>query len=112
MTGAIARYRVAALIAGLLLIGLCVSMYMKYALDDDSFSWIVLVHGWFYLIYLGLAFDLSRRRRWPLGWTLTVLLAGTVPLMTFIVERKVAHRIAAEDRAHAAAGEAAAAPAG
>lgn len=99
MRGPVLRYRVAALIAGVLLLLLCTSMYMEYVLDDDSFEWIVLVHGWFYLVYLGLAFDLARRRRWPWGWTLIVLLAGTVPLMTFVVERKVAARIAAEDAA-------------
>ncbi|MGQ0624365.1 MAG: DUF3817 domain-containing protein, partial [Sporichthyaceae bacterium] len=37
--------------------------------------------------------------RWPTRWTLIVLLAGTVPLMTFVVERRVVRRIAAEGRA-------------
>ncbi|MGQ0625738.1 MAG: DUF3817 domain-containing protein, partial [Sporichthyaceae bacterium] len=70
MNAAVLRYRVSALITGVLLLGLCFSMYMKYGPPDNhDFTWLALVHGWFYVIYLVVAFDLSRRRRWPTRWT-------------------------------------------
>ncbi len=47
------------------------------------------IHGYLYLVYLGVAFDLTRKFRVPLGWMLLVLLAGTVPFCAFVAERKL-----------------------
>jgi integral membrane protein len=41
------------------------------------------------MVYLVLTFDLSRRAKWPLGRMLLVMLAGTIPFLSFWVERKV-----------------------
>jgi integral membrane protein len=46
-------------------------------------------HGFLYMIYLGLAFDLSRRAEWPLSRMLQVMAAGTVPFLSFWAERVV-----------------------
>jgi integral membrane protein len=35
------------------------------------------------------AFDLAVRAKWPFLRTLLVLVAGTVPVMSFVAERKV-----------------------
>jgi integral membrane protein len=47
------------------------------------------IHGYLYLVYLVVAFDLTRKLRVPLGWMLLVLLAGTVPFCAFVAERKL-----------------------
>jgi integral membrane protein len=92
VTGALLRYRIAAYVVGVLLLLLCVAMYLKYAQDDDGFMWIAMIHGYFYLVYLGLAFDLFRRAKWPTGVLVAMIVAGLVPGMVFAVERKVVQR--------------------
>jgi len=49
-------------------------------------------HGFVYVLYLLAAFMLTRRLGLSLRHTLTVLLAGTIPIMTFVVERWVTRR--------------------
>jgi integral membrane protein len=84
------RYQVAAYIVGTLLVLLVVAMVMKYGFDNDGFMWIALVHGYFYIVYLILAFDLFRRSSWPMRRLAEMILAGLVPGMTFVVERRIA----------------------
>ena len=61
-------------------------MVRKYGFQDDSLSWIAVVHGWVYFAYLLCTFNLAVKVRWPLGQTIGVLFAGTVPLIGIIVE--------------------------
>jgi len=51
-----------------------------------------VLHGILYIIYLVCAWQLARRLRLTVKPTLIMLLAGTVPIMTFIVERWVTRR--------------------
>ena len=51
-----------------------------------------VVHGILYIIYLVFAWLLARRLRLTAKPTVIMLLAGTVPIMTFIVERWVTRR--------------------
>ena len=39
-----------------------------------------------------MSYPLTRRLRLPLWPTIAVLLAGTIPVMTFVVERRISHR--------------------
>jgi integral membrane protein len=92
VTAALLRYRIAAYVVGLLLLGLVGAMYMKYAEDDDGYMWIAMIHGWFYLVYLGLAFDLYRRAQWPGKVMAGMIAGGLVPGLVFYVERRVSKR--------------------
>jgi integral membrane protein len=83
---ALLGYRVMAWATGLWLIALCYEMVMKYGFGDDSLSWIAVVHGWVYFVYLLFAANLAVKVRWPIGKTLGVLFAGTIPLLGIIVE--------------------------
>lgn len=91
MSAALTRYRVMAYIVGVLLIVLTfVAMPLKYLADQPlAVSIVGPVHGFMYMVYLVAAFDLAVRAKWPVMRTLIVLLAGTVPIMSFIAERKV-----------------------
>ena len=51
-----------------------------------------VAHGWLYMIFLVAAFLLSRKARWPIGFTLVTLVCGTVPLLSFWAERRATRR--------------------
>ena len=53
---------------------------------DNPPTWIGVVHGWVYFIYLIFTANLAVKVRWPIGKTIGVLLAGTIPLLGIIVE--------------------------
>jgi len=87
---ALTRYRVMAYLTGvLLLILVCVAMPLKYFADQPTMVAIVgPIHGFLYMVYLVAAFDLAVRAKWPFVRTGLILLAGTIPVMSFVAERK------------------------
>jgi integral membrane protein len=88
------RYRIAAYVVGTLLVLACVS-WALHAAHKPSFQWIWIAHGWIYLVYLVLAFDLFRRVRWPLPRLFEMLVAGLLPGLTFVIERDISRYAAA-----------------
>ena len=48
-----------------------------------------LIHGWAYFLYLIAGVDLAFRLRYSIGRTVLILLAGTIPFMSFVAERSV-----------------------
>jgi len=103
---ALIRYRVMAYIVGVLLIVLiCIGVPLKYLADDGTSAqhageWITtylgIAHGWLYMIFLVMAALLARKARFPLGFTVLVLILGTVPFLSFWGERKATGRVRAE----------------
>ena len=93
MSAALTRFRVMAYVVGVLLLVLVfVAMPLKYFADQPTLVAIVgPIHGFLYMVYLVTAFDLAVRAKWPFLRTLLVLLAGTVPVMSFVAERKATH---------------------
>jgi len=89
MQSALRRFRVIAYVVGVLLLVLAlVAMPMKYVWDEPVLvETIGPVHGFVYMVYLVLGFDLARRARWSLGRTAALLLAGTIPFLSFVAER-------------------------
>lgn len=92
--GALARYRVLALVTGTFLIILCVELLLKYVLKapDDVMrflTWIPFAHGWIYVVYLVTVVDLWSKMRWSFGRLASLVFAGVVPVMSFVVEKKV-----------------------
>ena len=89
----VALYRVMAYVTGVVLIVLCVLAVMPIFVHDEAAVTVVgTIHGALYIVYLLVAFPLTRRLRLSPGPTVAVLLAGTIPVMTFIVERRISHR--------------------
>ncbi|MCU0264786.1 MAG: DUF3817 domain-containing protein [Actinomycetia bacterium] len=81
----------------LLLVLVFVAMPLKYLGDDPTLvETIGPVHGFLYAVYLLVTLDLALRAKWRWGFTLLVMLAGTIPFLSFVAERRVAHRVAAE----------------
>jgi integral membrane protein len=73
-------------------------------------TYLGVAHGWLYMLFLVMAAILARRARWPLGFTVVTLLLGTVPILSFVAERRATARVRAQ-MAAAGARESAATPA-
>ncbi len=93
MKAAVLRYRVMAYITGVVLIILCfVGIPLQIAGKPAVANYVGVTHGILYIIYLVNAWILSRMLKLATKPTVIMLLAGTVPVMTFIVERWVTRR--------------------
>ena len=88
---ALIRYRVMAWTVGVLLLILAgVAMPLKYLAHEPTLVGIVgPVHGFLFIVYLVATFDLSTRQRWPLGRMALLMVAGTIPVLSFVAERWV-----------------------
>jgi integral membrane protein len=91
--GALTRYRIIAWIVGVCLLALVlVGMPLKYLGDNDAVVAAVgPAHGFLFMVYLVLTFDLARRAGWAFPRMLLVMAAGTIPFLSFWAERKVSH---------------------
>ena len=106
MTRLLTTYRVLAIVVGVLL-AFCslVALPCKYLLtegsslqqfgEDASIMW--LFHGWIFMVYVVVAFLLARKAGWSIGFTVVALAAGLIPLLIFWVERRVVHKLKAEN---------------
>ncbi|OIV35666.1 hypothetical protein BIV57_20390 [Mangrovactinospora gilvigrisea] len=94
--GVLTRYRVMAYVTGVMLLALCGAMVNEYLLgnSDKPVVYIGMAHGYLFIVYLVAAFNLGLKVKWPLGKLLLVLVAGTIPICSFIAERKITREIA------------------
>ena len=84
---ALTAYRIMAWATGIWLIALCYEIVLKYIVQvENPPSWIGVVHGWVYFVYLLATLNLAIKVRWPLWKTVGTLLAGTIPLLGIILE--------------------------
>ena len=110
---ALRLYRVTSIITGTFLLLLVLMMVFRYGFGVDielngpegflaltpkdliigvNLSTIILiVHGWFYVVYLYSDFRLWSLMRWTFPRFIVIALGGVVPFLSFIVERRV-HR--------------------
>ncbi|WP_248963480.1 DUF3817 domain-containing protein [Sphaerisporangium perillae] len=94
MESALKPFRVMAYVVGCMLLALVAAMVVKYGFDNATPVAIVgPVHGFIYAVYLLTALNLGLKARWSWPYTLGVLLAGTIPFLSFVIERKVTQRV-------------------
>jgi integral membrane protein len=101
--GYLLRYRVMAYVVGTLLIVLIlVGVPLKYFASDGSqaqdagewiTTWLGVLHGYLYMIFLVTAILLARRARFPFGFALGVMLLGTIPILSFWGEHLARTRV-------------------
>ncbi|NQX36177.1 DUF3817 domain-containing protein [Herbiconiux sp. VKM Ac-2851] len=114
--GALKFYQVASIITGVLLLLLCVEMLLKYtplglevelggrngllALVPDGTvtavnlsTGILIVHGWFYVVYLFSDFRLWSLMRWPFLRFVLIALGGVIPFLSFFLEGRIAREV-------------------
>jgi integral membrane protein len=83
-------YRVMAYVTGVVLIVLCLFAIAQAFTNDSAIVNVIgTIHGLLYIVYLGVSYPLTRRLRLSVWPTVGVLLAGTIPVMTFIVEHRI-----------------------
>jgi integral membrane protein len=89
MRAAALRYRVMAYITGVLIIVVCFVGIPLQIVAHNTFivNQIGTVHGFLYIVYIVVAYILAQKLKMKMGPTVLLLLAGTVPVMTFFVER-------------------------
>jgi integral membrane protein len=96
LVAAVRRYRVMAYVTGVVLMILCfVGVPLQiFAHNLVVVNYVGTTHGILYMIYLVVAFLMTRQIGLKLASpsTLLVLLAGTIPVLTFVVERWVTRR--------------------
>ena len=93
--GALLRYRVLAIVTGIMLLLLVfVAVPLKYLADmHGPVAVIGTAHGFLFMVYLVTALDLGVRRRWPLLRLGLVMIAGTIPFASFVAERRVTREV-------------------
>jgi integral membrane protein len=91
--GAMSRYRFMAILTGVMLLILCVELFFKYVVPVevvvDYMGWVPFAHGWIYVVYLVTVLDLWAKMRWGFGRLTTMVFAGVVPVMSFVLEKRV-----------------------
>jgi len=97
VTGALLRYRVVANVVGVVLVVfLLIAVPLRYLGGEPHLSETISpIHGFFYVVYLGVTVDLARRVGWSTLRTVLVMLAGTVPFVSFVVERRMTRDVEA-----------------
>ena len=110
MKSALTRYRVLAYATGVFLVLLTLHVLVQWyqaSSEGLAFSdapglgrwvpgaqhWVPITHGYLYLAYVIVTVDLWFRARLPVLRTGLVVLAGTVPFMSFVAERWVTARV-------------------
>jgi integral membrane protein len=109
-------YQVCSIITGVLLLSLCAEMILKYTpihlelelggpqgflalvpagtvTAVNLSTGILIVHGWFYVVYLFSGFQLWSRMRWQLPRLILIALGGVIPLLSFFLETRIAHEV-------------------
>ena len=99
LAGPLLRFRILAYVVGVMLLALVTAMGFKY-LDDQPRGVEIIgpIHGFIYAVYLAFALDLAIKARWSVRGTLLVLIAGTVPFLSFVAERTVTRKVRANQR--------------
>lgn len=111
LAGAGLRYRIMAWVTGVVLAAAFIWLVVLLAIwvsqgnsfgsyfssdtKPEAYGLLWVLHGWLYFIYLITAVDLAFRIRYSLGKTVLILLAGTIPFMSFVAERYVHRDVAA-----------------
>lgn len=94
MSGAIKRYRVMALVAGVMSLLLWfVDLPVAYLFNNEDWkqavAWIPFVHGWVYALYVLVTIQFSVKAQWPMKKIIWLILAGTLPIASIAAERRV-----------------------
>lgn len=94
MNGVIKRYRFMAVAAGIMSLLLWfVELPVVYLLDNPDLEakvkWIPFVHGYIYAFYVLTAIHFTAKARFTIKRMIMFILAGTLPIFSFVAERRV-----------------------
>ncbi|MCX6404105.1 MAG: DUF3817 domain-containing protein [Actinobacteria bacterium] len=91
-------YKYMAFLVGTALVSATIALVLRHTTNPEfaSATWYAklwMAHGYLYMVYLIATFNLSIKRNWKLVKMLLVMLAGTVPFMSFIAEARLAKEV-------------------
>lgn len=100
IAAALQRYRVMAIVVGVLLVLLfVVAVPLKYLADvPEPVTVLGTAHGWLYALFFLSAVDLALRAKWTLKGAVVALVLGTIPFLSFVAERTVTRKMRAGER--------------
>ena len=94
---ALLRFRVMAIVCGvnllLLILGYMPAKYIFDALESNQ--WLIsipIAHGYLYIVYILTALQIGVQKKMPLYAILGLSLAGTLPVASFVAERRMMRR--------------------
>lgn len=97
--GALKRYRVMAVITGVMLILVFLGM-LRYIPGfprteglDSALSILSQVHGFVYVVYVVTVWQVWSQARWGYGRLASMFFGGVVPLLSFFVEKRVTREV-------------------
>lgn len=107
LDGALLRFRIMAFVTGVVLLAGTITLILKYGTDvghlEPWTGYLWVAHGYLYLIYVITVLMLGVRNRWSLVRLGLVLLAGTIPTMSFVAEHYITRYVRARRGAGAPA---------
>ena len=93
---ALSRFRIMAIVCGVNLVLLVIYMVAKYAFDafeeSNPFIFIPIAHGYFYIVSILTVLQLAVQKRMSFLLILALVAAGTIPVASFIAERKIVQK--------------------
>jgi integral membrane protein len=98
---ALTRYRIMAFVTGVVLLAGCLALVLKGVGVPHMEPWTGFIwvgHGYLYLVYVIVTAVLGVKLRWPLPRFVVVMLAGTIPTMSFVAEHSVTRAARASAR--------------
>lgn len=105
--GALKRYRVMAVITGVMLILVFLGM-LRYIPGvprteglDSALSILSQVHGFVYVVYVVTVWQVWSQARWGYKRLASMFFGGVVPLLSFFVEKRVTREVRAAQGASA-----------
>ena len=90
-------YRIMALVVGTVLVVLSLFLISVRVIgnpEPEFYAAAWMAHGYLFPVYVVATFMLSTKLKWSFTKTIFIMLAGTVPFMSFFTERRVAKEVA------------------
>ncbi len=97
--GALKRYRIMAFTTGTVLVLGAIALVMQKVFDvahmdlPNAILWVA--HGYLFLVYVITTLQLGLRLRWSIIRLALVMVAGTIPTMSFVAEHFVTRDVRA-----------------
>ncbi len=91
-------YKYMAFVVGIALLTATIALIVRHTVrpeiaDASWYAHLWMAHGYLYMVYLVATFNLAVKCKWNLVKMFLVMLAGTIPLMSFVAEAKLAKEV-------------------
>jgi integral membrane protein len=90
---ALSWFKVMAIVAGLAMFVLITEMVLKYGFDNEVLSWWSPVHGVIFMVFVFTVWNLGLKLRWGFGRMAAIVVGACIPLVAFVIERRVAAEV-------------------